>query len=70
MLRIGYMASDFHPKLLVLAAQSELASFADLLRDFSIKCMAINLVKDGGIHSAETEVLLCKVNSENADHHC
>ena len=58
MLRLGYMASDFHPKLLVLGEQAELGRVAELLSKFSDSGSEVRLVRDCVMQAASTEVVI------------
>lgn len=58
MLRLGYMASDFHPKLLVLGEHAELGRVAGFLRAFAESGSDIRLVRDAGVAATATEVVL------------
>lgn len=63
MLRMRFMASDFHPVLLVLGERDGLTKFANLLSRFSENAVTSSL-NDEGIFSEDTQVTLVAADKD------
>lgn len=63
MVRLGYMASDFHPKVLILGEKAELSRVAQVLSEFADLGREVRLVRDAGLHASATDVVLREVGA-------